>query len=73
VLAAMKAGVRVLLPAGEHAREDLVLDIAGRLWRVQVKWGRLSLGRDVVIVALHPVGSRPMVTCSEPTALTRST
>jgi hypothetical protein len=31
VLAAMKAGVRVLLPVGEHGRVDLALDINDRL------------------------------------------
>lgn len=48
VLAAMKAGVRVLRPVGEHGRVDLALDINGELLRVQVKWGQLSPARDVV-------------------------
>ena len=37
-------------PIGEHGRADLAVDIAGRLWRVQVKLGTLSKARDVVIV-----------------------
>jgi prevent-host-death family protein len=53
VLAAMKRGIPVLRPAGEHGRIDLALDIGGDLWRVQVKWGRLSANGDVVIVALR--------------------
>ena len=53
VFAAIKAGVRVLLPVGEHGRVDLALDIADRLWRVQVKWGRLSPAGDVVMVDLR--------------------
>ena len=41
------------LPAvGEHSRPDLVLDIAGRLLRVQCKWGRLGLDGDVVIARI---------------------
>ena len=50
VLAAMKAGIPVLGPVAEHGRTDLALEIGGDLFRVQVKWGRLSAARDVVIV-----------------------
>ena len=53
VLAAMKAGIPVLRPVGEHGRIDLALDINGELLRVQVKWGRLSRSGDVVIVLLR--------------------
>jgi antitoxin (DNA-binding transcriptional repressor) of toxin-antitoxin stability system len=52
VLSAMKLGIPVLRPVAEHGRTDLALDIAGQLWRVQAKWGRLSAARDVVIVSL---------------------
>ncbi len=54
-LAAVRLGIRVYRPQ-EHARCDLVFDIAGRLWRVQCKWGRLSEDRAVVIV--HTGGVR---------------
>jgi prevent-host-death family protein len=53
VLAAMKAGIRVLRPVAEHGRTDLGFDISGNLLRVQVKWGRLSRSGDVVIVLLR--------------------
>jgi PD-(D/E)XK endonuclease len=53
VLAAVKAGIRVLRPIAEHGRTDLALEIGGDLFRVQVKWGRLSPARDVVIAALR--------------------
>lgn len=53
VSAAMKAGIPVLRPVAEHGRTDLALEIGGDLFRVQVKWGRLSAMRDVVIVALR--------------------
>jgi prevent-host-death family protein len=53
VLAAIKLGVRVLRPVSEHGRTDLALDIAGKLLRVQVKWGRLSPGRDTITVVLY--------------------
>ena len=52
VLAATKLGVPVLRPVAEHGRTDLALEIGGDLHRVQVKWGRLSPARDVVIAAL---------------------
>jgi antitoxin (DNA-binding transcriptional repressor) of toxin-antitoxin stability system len=49
VLAAVKLGVPVLKPVAEHGRCDLALDVAGKLWRVQCKWGRLSSAGDVVM------------------------
>ena len=52
VLAATKLGVPVLRPVAEHGRTDLALEIGGDLFRVQVKWGRLSRARDVVIAAI---------------------
>jgi PD-(D/E)XK endonuclease len=42
----------VLAPVSEHGRTDLALEIGGRMWRVQCKWGRLNAKRDVVIVHL---------------------
>jgi PD-(D/E)XK endonuclease len=48
VLAAVKLGVRVLKPVSAHTRYDLAIDVGGRLWRVQCKWGRLGPGGDVV-------------------------
>jgi antitoxin (DNA-binding transcriptional repressor) of toxin-antitoxin stability system len=50
LLAAMKLGVPVLKPVAEHGRVDLALDIGGKLWRVQCKWGALSAARDVITV-----------------------
>jgi hypothetical protein len=48
--------VPVLKPVAEHGRCDLALDVAGRLWRVQVKWGSLSKNRDAICV--HTGSSR---------------
>jgi antitoxin (DNA-binding transcriptional repressor) of toxin-antitoxin stability system len=56
VLAAMKLGVPVLAPVAEHGRADLALDVGGRLWRVQCKWGSLNPTGDVIIVRIG--GSR---------------
>jgi PD-(D/E)XK endonuclease len=53
VLAAMKLQLPVWRPVSEHSRADLMLEIGGDLQRVQVKWGRLSGSRDVVIVPLR--------------------
>jgi hypothetical protein len=52
VLAATRLGIPVLRPVAEHGRTDLALEIGGDLWRVQVKWGRLSPEADVVSVHL---------------------
>jgi prevent-host-death family protein len=54
--AAIDLGVVAFWPVSQHARADLALDIGGCLWRVQCKWGRLSIDRDVVVVSL--AGSR---------------
>ena len=48
-LAAIRLGVPVLKPLDEHCRYDLAFDVAGRIWRVQCKSGRLSDAEDVVI------------------------
>jgi antitoxin (DNA-binding transcriptional repressor) of toxin-antitoxin stability system len=53
VLAATKLRVPVWRPVAEHGRADRLLEIAGYLLRVQVKWGRLSPRGDVVIVQLR--------------------
>lgn len=53
VLAATRLGIPVLRPVAEHGRTDLALEIGGDLYRVQVKWGRLSPARDVVIAMLR--------------------
>jgi hypothetical protein len=53
VLAATKLGVSVLRPVAEHGRTDLALDIGDVLFRVQVKWGRLSASGDVIVVMLR--------------------
>lgn len=59
VLAATKLGIPVLRPAAEHGRTDLGLEIGGDLFRVQVKWGRVSPARDVVIVSLSTARCTP--------------
>jgi prevent-host-death family protein len=52
VLAATRLRIPVWRPVSEHGRADLVLEIGGNLFRVQVKWGRLSAARDVIVVTL---------------------
>ena len=59
VLAAMKAGIPVLRPVAEHGRTDLGLEIGGDLFRVQVKWGRLSPAHDIVIVRVSTCRCTP--------------
>ncbi len=49
VLAAVRLGVPVFRPVSEHGRADLVLEVGGRLLRVQCKWGRLGPERDIVV------------------------
>jgi hypothetical protein len=47
-LAAIKLGVDVLKPVGEHGRYDLAFDVGTRVLRVQCKWG--AADRDVIYV-----------------------
>ena len=54
-LAAARLGVAVYKPVSGHARADLLFEVGDGLWRVQVKWGRLSKPRDVIVV--HVGGS----------------
>ena len=42
--AAVWAGIPVYKPLAEHGRADLVLEIGGRLVRVQCKWGTFDSG-----------------------------
>src|SRR5437588_12152358 len=51
-LAAARLQVPVWKPVAEHGRADLVLEIAGGLWRVQCKWGRLSPDARTVVVRI---------------------
>jgi prevent-host-death family protein len=48
---AAKLGLSVLTPLTEHERYDLVLGIAGRLFRVQCKWA--SCHKEVIRVRLN--------------------
>jgi prevent-host-death family protein len=50
VLAATKLRVPVWEPVNEHGRADLVLEIGGRLFRVQCKWGRLNPDGSAIVV-----------------------
>ncbi len=49
-LAAAQLGVVVYMPTSGHSRADMMFEIGDDLYRVQVKWGRLSDARDVVSV-----------------------
>jgi prevent-host-death family protein len=57
-LAAARLGVPVFKPR-EHARCDLALDVGGRLWRVQCKWGRLSDDGNVLIIKTGSIRLTP--------------
>ncbi len=48
---AARLGLTVLMPMTEHERYDLVLGVAGRLFRVQCKWG--SRQGEIVKVRLR--------------------
>jgi prevent-host-death family protein len=52
--AAIKLGVKVFFPMVEHARYDLVFDIADRLYRVQCKWA----GKRNGVIEVGLTGSR---------------
>jgi hypothetical protein len=48
VHAATKLGIDIYMPVSEGGRHDFILDLSGRLVRLQVKWG--ALYGDVIIV-----------------------
>ena len=48
--AAVRLGVPVFSPIAEHGRSDLVLEVAGQLWRVQCKWASVAAGGDILVV-----------------------
>ncbi len=50
---ALKAGLTVFAPVGEHGAADLVLETESRLIRVQIKAGRLSSDGSVISVRLE--------------------
>ncbi len=45
-LAAIRLGIGVYRPTTGHSRSDLILEIGTRIWRTQVKWGRLRPARE---------------------------
>lgn len=50
-LAAVRANVGVYKPLDEHSRADLILEVGDSLFRVQVKWGKLTTDRSVIVIA----------------------
>jgi prevent-host-death family protein len=57
--AATKLGIPVLRPLQEHGRYDLGFEIAGRLLRVQCKWGALDSAGRVIRVNLRSSSCTP--------------
>jgi antitoxin (DNA-binding transcriptional repressor) of toxin-antitoxin stability system len=55
-LEAIKLGIDVLRPVGEHARYDLLFDMGSKLLRVQCKWG--ALDRLAGVICVRVGGSR---------------
>jgi hypothetical protein len=53
VAAAVRAGVPVLTPVAEHGRYGLGLELGGRIWRVQCKWGALDRAAAVIKIRLQ--------------------
>jgi prevent-host-death family protein len=51
--AATRLGIPVLRPLAEHGRYDLGFEIAGRLFRVQCKWGSIDHASSVIKVSLR--------------------
>ncbi len=62
-LAIAKAAAELALPVygplTEHSRYDLVIEIAGRLFRVQCKWARLIREKSVIYVQIGGNRSTP--------------
>ncbi len=51
--AAVQLGIPVLKPVAEHCRYDLALEIGGRIFRVQCKWGSFDPRAGVINVNLE--------------------
>jgi PD-(D/E)XK endonuclease len=51
--AAAQSGIPVLRPMTDHCRYDLAFEVAGRLLRVQCKWGSLDSDGAVIRVNLQ--------------------
>jgi hypothetical protein len=71
--AAVELGIPVLRPMAEHGRYDLAFEIAGRILRVQCKWGALDKDGSLIKVALFTRGSLPPGMCARRTPETKST
>ena len=57
--AAAELGLPVYGPLTEHSRYDLVIEISGRLLRVQCKWARLIREKSVIYVQVGGNRSTP--------------
>ena len=55
----LKAGIAVYKPLSGHSRADLIFELGDELWRVQVKWGQLSVEREVVTARLSGARCSP--------------
>ena len=55
----VKAGIAVYKPLSGHSRADLIFELGDELWRVQVKWGQLSVEREVVTARLSGARCSP--------------
>ena len=58
--AAAELGIDVYQPLSGHSRADLIFDVAGRLLRVQCKWGHVGSGGSVVVAATGGSRSTPL-------------
>ena len=54
--AAAELDIPIYVPLTEHGRYDLVLEIGGRLYRVQCKWGRVI--QDGAVICVQTGGNR---------------
>jgi prevent-host-death family protein len=52
-LEAMRLGIPVLKPVAEHGRYDLGLEVGGRIFRVQCKWGGFDADAGVIKINLE--------------------
>jgi hypothetical protein len=57
--AATELGIPVLRPIVEHGRYDLAFEVAGRIVRVQCKWGALDRDAGVIKVNLQTCRHTP--------------
>lgn len=72
-LAATRAGIGAYAPTGGHSRADMLFEIGNGLYRVQIKWGRLSPDANCITSKQAAIACLRVALSAAPIPLMRST